>query len=237
MPMISYVCPCCGAGDEHYYHRQSDAPEFLSCRSVDFLTPEKKTIEQKIVNPDGTETVELVEVELEPEMTACTGIMTQRESWLDSTTARPARGFEPLVVYQSATDPTKFSIPGRNYEKTDPGYKRIEITNMHEYNKLVKQVNNIERSKMSDHREMHKTYWDARRRAMRDNVNARVGSSGMSRIVDLLRTIRKRSDTKTNKRYGKPLEPNFHAQLLEFNQGKIQDYCDADTGWKATRAK
>ena len=235
MPMIAYSCPCCGSFEEHFYHRSSDAPETLSCRSVTFAEPEKQTIKQRVVNDDGTESIELVEVELASELITCSGVMPQRESWLESSYARPARGFEPLVVYQSAADPTKFSIPGRNYEPTDPGYVRREITSMHEYNKLVKQVNNIERSKMSDHREMHRTYWDARRRAMRDDVNARIRPN--ARMIDLARLIRKRSDEKTNKRYGKPLEPNFHAQLLEFDQGKIQDWCDKDTGWKARRAR
>jgi len=56
-------------------------------------------------------------------------------------------------------------------------------------------------------------------------------------LQSIARLVRARSDAKTLKRYGKPLDAHFHAQLLEFTQGNMQDYCDKDTGWKATRAR
>lgn len=235
MPMISYQCSVCGCQEEHFHHRSSDAPESIQCRSVNLSETKGPKVEHRIVNPDGTETIEYLTVENVPTMTVCPGTLTVRDSWLDSSFSRPARPFEPLVLYQSVVDPTKFSVPGRNNEPTDAGYRRVEITSMHQYHKLAKSINNIERSKMSDHREMHKTYWDARRHALRDDVNARIRHD--QGLVNLASLVRRRSDNKSNRRYGKALEPNFHSQLLEFNQGNMQDFCAEDTGWKSTRAR
>jgi hypothetical protein len=237
--MISYRCPDCGAEDDHFHHRASDAPESIQCRGVKLTNPEPQRIEHKITNPDGTVTVEYELVEPAPIMSVCAGTMLQRTAYLGELYARPARGFEPLVIYQSASDPTKFSFPGRNNEPTDAGYKRIEITSMHEYNKIAKQINNIEIAKMKDHRSMHEFYWNQRRKALRDHVNARIRHSPM--LVSLARLIRARSDRKTEVRYGKALDAHFHSQLLEFNQGNIQDWCAEDSGgrhgWKSQRAK
>jgi hypothetical protein len=165
----------------------------------------------------------------------CTAPAYRRASYPGEFVALNARRFEELVIYQSTSDPNKFSFPGRNNEPTDQGYRRIEITNMHEYNHWVKRINNIEISKMRDHREMHKYYWNARRKAMRDHINARIRHSPM--LVSLSRLVRRISDRKTDARYGKPLDAHFHSQLLEFDQGHIQSWCDLDTGWKERRAK
>jgi hypothetical protein len=82
---------------------------------------------------------------------------------------------------------------------------------------------------------MHEYYWGQRRKAMRDNVDARIRPHPT--LISLARIIRKISDQKTINRYGKPLDAHFHSQLLEFNQGNIQDYCSEDTGWRSRRAK
>ena len=107
--------------------------------------------------------------------------------------------------------------------------ERIEITNMAEYNRHIKTINEYETQKMRDTRSMHREYFGARRKAMRDDVNAKTRHSDLLRSIS--RVVRARSDRKTDIRYSKALDAHFHAQLIEFNQGKIQDYCDADTGW------
>src|SRR5262249_35740654 len=142
-------------------------------------------VERRIENPDGTVTIELEEVEQAPEMRICAKPMLQRESHLDPTWARPARGFEALVIYERAnydaqsgdfqSGHDRYYIPGRNNEPTEPGMKRIEITNIAQYNQVSKQINAYETQKMRDHRVMHEEYWKARRKALRSDVDARVG--------------------------------------------------------------
>lgn len=235
--MISYRCPDCGSDDEQFHH--SSAPASIQCRGMKVNEAAKETVKQEIKNDDGTLSYVLVEVELAPTLSACAGTALRREALPGELWARPARGFEPLVIYQNAADPTKFSFPGRNNEPTDAGYKRIEITNMAQYNKWAKHINSVEVAKMSDHREMHKEYWGARRNAMRDDVNARIRHNPV--LLSLSRLIRARSDNKTNQRYGKPLDSRFHSQLLEFNQSNMQDWCAEDSGgrkgWQSRRAK
>jgi hypothetical protein len=215
-----------------------------ACEGVLLSEPEieKRQVERKIDNADGTQTIEYEEVELElaPTMSICTGTMTQC-SLLEVPRygVRNARGFEPLVVYERvgelARGQDRYYVPGRNNEPTEAGMKRIELTNMAEYNRFVKTANEYETAKMRDHREMHRFYWNSRRKAMRDHVDARIRHSPL--LVSLARMVRARSDRKTDVRYGKPLDAHFHSQLMEFNQGSIQDFCAEDTGWKATRAR
>ena len=175
----------------------------------------------------------------------CTAAALRRVTYPGEGVALNARRFEPLTVYEIANfegkpdefkrGHYKYQIPGRNNEPTEPGMIRHEITNIHEYNRLIKQMNTHETDRMRDHRSMHEYYWNARRKAMRENVDARIGSNPLLRA--LTRLIRKRSDQKSAQRYGKSLDAHCHAQLIEFNQGKIQDWCAEDTGWKSRRAK
>jgi hypothetical protein len=239
--MISYRCPDCGSDDECFKHTASDAPETMPCRGVKLSEPKTQRVERRVPQPDGTELIEYEEVELAPTMEVCGGTMLQRVSLPGEMWSRPARGFEPLVVFEAA-DPSslpagrsKYYIPGRNYEATEPGYKRIELTSMAEYNKWVKGANQYETDRMKDHRSMHEYYWGARRTAMRDHVNARIRHNPV--LMSIARMVRARSDAKTAVRYGKPLDAHFHSQLLEFNQGNIQDYCDSETRWRSTRAR
>lgn len=246
MPMVSYRCPDCGADDEHFYHSAADAPASLDCRGLKMSAPAYKEIQREVANPDGTVTVEIEKVELAPTLDLCGGTAMQRVSLPGEMWARPARGFEPLVIYERANYESlpddqkrslnRFYVPGRNNEPTEPGMKRIEITSIAQYNQEIKRINEYETQQMRDHREMHRVYWSARRRAMRDDVNARIRHSPL--LVALARMARAHSDRKSAVRYGgRNLDAKFHAQLIEFDQGKIQDWCDADTGWKSRRAR
>lgn len=174
----------------------------------------------------------------------CTAIALRRTTYPGEGVALNARRFDPLVIYERANhenlgrSQNRFFFPGRNNEPTEPGMKRIEITDIASYNKVVKQINEYETQKMQDHREMHRIYWGARRTAMREDRDARQGPIRYHPLIQYLRrAIRKRSDRKSDLRYGKLLDAHFHAQLIEFNQGNMQDWCDADTGWKSRRAK
>ena len=248
MPMVSYRCPDCGCESEHFHFRAAEAPASVYCTGTKFVEQAAQKVERQVVQPDGTVLIEYEEVEQAPVLEVCTGTQLQRDSWMDPQWARPARGFEALVIYERANYDAesddfkrghdKYYIPGRNNEPTEPGMKRIEITQMHQYNQVIREINNYETQKMRDHRSMHEEYWKARRKAMREHVDARVGPQRSHPLIQYLRRVmRARSDQKSNARYGKPLDAHFHAQLIEFNQGKIQDWCAEDTGWKARRAR
>lgn len=245
MPMISYRCPDCGSDDEQFHHQRANAPSGVACRGTRVIERPKEKIEHQIKNADGTVTIEIEAVEVAPKLEPCGGTALQRESMPGELWARPARGFEAMVIYErmnydalpadTKRSLNRFYIPGRNNEPTEPGMRRIEITNIAEYNRVSKEINAYETQKMRDHRAMHEYYWSQRRKALRDDVNARIRSNPT--LMALTRMVRARSDRKSAVRYGKSLDAHFHAQLIEFNQGKIQDWCAEDTGWKSRRAR
>lgn len=181
-------------------------------------------------------------------LSKCTAVAIRRTSFPGEFVAVNARRFEPLAIferanYDSRSDDYKrghdrYYIPGRNNEPTEPGMKRIEITNIHDYNRVSKEINQYETQKMRDHRSMHEAYFGARRKAMREDVDARVGPQRSHPLISYLRyAMRKRSDNKFNARYGKPLDAHFHAQLIEYNQSNMQPWTAEDTGWKDRRAR
>jgi hypothetical protein len=181
-------------------------------------------------------------------LSTCTAPALRRVTYPGEGVAVNARRFEQLSVYEVAdwdrkSDDFKRShqryyVPGRNNEPTESGYLRHDITNIQAYNKFVKRVNADEIAKMKDHRDMHREYFGARRKAMREDVDARVGPARSHPLVQMLRrAMRARSDSKFNARYGKPLDARFHAQLIEFNQGNIQPWTAEDTNWRDRRAR
>jgi hypothetical protein len=181
-------------------------------------------------------------------LTTCTAPALRRVTYPGEGVAVNARRFEQLSVYEVAdwdhkSDDFKrghqrYYVPGRNNEPTESGYLRHDITNIQAYNRFVKRVNAGEIAKMKDHRDMHREYFGARRKAMREDVDARVGPARSHPLVQMLRrAMRARSDGKFNARYGKPLDARFHAQLIEFNQSNMQPWTAEDTNWRDRRAR
>jgi hypothetical protein len=176
-------------------------------------------------------------------LSKCTAPALRRVTWPGEGVALNACRFEQLSIYERADYSlndlarglSKYYIPGRNNEPTEPGMRRIDITNIQQYNSVVKEINTHETALMRARREQHRLYFDEQREKVRDDVDARFSQS--SRYFPLRRLMRKRSDQKSAVRYGKGLDAHFHAQLIEFNQGNIQDFCAEDTGWKGRRAK
>ena len=221
----TYHCTHCGGEHDEYRQNPRELPYAKTCGCA-------------------------VESPADPDLlVTCTAPALRRVTYPGEGVAVNARRFEPLCIYErvgydNAATPefkrshNKYYIPGRNNEPTEPGMKRIEITSIQQYNQVVKTINEHEVSKMRDHRDMHREYFGARRKAMREDVDARVGPQRSHPLVQMLRrAMRSRSDGKFNARYGKPLDARFHAQLIEFNQSNMQAFCDADTGWRDRRAR
>jgi hypothetical protein len=215
----TYHCASCGAEHDEYRQNQRDLPYAKTCGAA-------------LESADAT-------------LTTCAAPALRRVVNPGEGVALNARRFEQLSVlevhdWESKSDDFKRShqryyVPGRNYEPTEPGYVRHDLTNMQDYNRFIKTVNAHELQKMRDHREMHRIHWDSERTRMRENVNARIRPEPLLR--SLARMIRKRSDQKSAVRYGRALDPHFHAQLIEFNQSNMQAWTDKETGWKDRRAR
>ena len=220
----TYRCLSCGGEHDEYRQNPRELPYAKVCGCAVDSTTDAETL------------------------VTCTAPALRRVTYPGEGVALNARRFEQLSVYEVAdwdhkSDDFKrghqrYYVPGRNNEPTESGYLRHDITNIQAYNKFVKRVNLDEVNKMKDHREMHREYFKARRKAMREDVDARVGPQRSHPLVQMLRrAMRSRSDGKFDARYGKPLDARFHAQLLEFNQSNMQPWTAEDTNWKDRRAR
>lgn len=217
----TYRCTSCGGDHEEYRQSARDLPYATVCGCAVEATDQNA------------------------ELTTCTAPALRRVVYPGEGVALNARRFEQLSVFEvhdweNRSDDFKRShqryyVPGRNYEPTEPGYVRHDLTNIQQYNSFIKTVNAHELQKMRDHRNMHREYWGARRKALREDVNARLRPLPL--LMSIARMVRARSDQKSDRRYGGSLDPKFHAQLIEFNQSNMQDWCDKETGWKPRRAR
>lgn len=180
-------------------------------------------------------------------LTTCTAPALRRVTLPGEGVPLNARRFEQLSIYERVNYGAaeiqrgldRYYIPGRNNEPTEPGMKRIDITDIHQYNRVSKEINAHETLMMRARRETHREYFQDERVKMRREVDARFSQS--SRYLGLRQAMRRRSDQKSVVRYGKALDAHFHSQLMEFDQGKIQDFCAEDSGgrkgWQSNRAR
>jgi len=145
-----------------------------------------------------------------------------------------AKRFDPIVIWQSDSDPNKFSFPGRSDEPCDAGYHRIEITDMRSAQKWSKKLNHIYSMEKAMDVERDRAIWSERLRSNRADREAKI--RGDARMEAFNRAMIERTDKKRQNRYDhKSPDVNFHIQALEFDQSNRQDWCDKDTGWKARR--
>lgn len=143
-----------------------------------------------------------------------------------------AQRFDPIVVWQSNTDSEKYSFPGQANEPVPAGYHAVEITNMRQADQLVARVNDIERRKMEEMRDMRYALDDAGIKERRANEDAKGAIS--SRAEALRRRVREWTDKRrADKRAARPrIDPQFHINILSFDSGNRNSYSGEETGWK-----
>lgn len=164
----------------------------------------------------------------------CEGVAYIYQSVPGEARTTNAQRFDPIVIWQHDTDPNRFSFPGRNNEKCDPGYHAIEIKTMREAQKWQKHINGVY---------THQKEWDIERDRMMfaDRLKERRADraakiAGNPQLEAFNRLMVERQDRKRANRYDHGSQDvHFHIQALEFNQSNRQDWCDKDTGWKSRR--
>ena len=154
-----------------------------------------------------------------------------------------ARRFESIVVWQSNSDPEKFSYPGDVHEAPPEGYHAIEITNLPQADRFVHEVNRIERVKSEQSRQMRYTLDDAGVKDRRAEEDARGwvmrgdGTKfyvrGNARAEALQKAVREWADKRREqKRSRHSSEPNFHINILSFDSGNRNSYSGPETNWR-----
>jgi hypothetical protein len=147
---------------------------------------------------------------------------------------RDSRLFEPIVVWKHNTEVDKYSFPGQGDERVPDGYHKVEIHNLRDADRLVREINRIERSKSIDARSLNYQALDEATRIRRRDIDARI--RGNPRAEALFRAAREWADKRKAKNRAKhSQEPNFHIDILSFDSGNRRSYSGPETQWRETK--
>src|SRR5215831_4860788 len=72
-----------------------------------------------------------------------------------------ARRWDDIVVWQSNSDPDKYSFPGQANEAVPEGYHKVVISNLREGDRFTARFNELEREKAQAERYLRNTLDDA----------------------------------------------------------------------------
>lgn len=147
-----------------------------------------------------------------------------------------ARRWNPIVVWQSATDPDKFSFPGQANEPCPDGYRAIELANLRQADQFVTRMNVIERRKMEAARDLNYQAFDEQTRRRREDIAARI--RGNARAEALFRAAREWADRRRSEKRSRQrnLDPRFHIQVLSYDSGNRSSYSGPETGWRERKS-
>jgi hypothetical protein len=155
-----------------------------------------------------------------------------------------ARRFDDIVVWQSNSDPDKYSFPGQANEPVPDGFHKVVISNLREGDQFTARFNELERARLERERDMRRTLDDAGIRDRRAEEDARGwvmkadGTKfyvrGNSRAEALRRAVREWTDRRREERRARAgsIDPRFHSQVLSFDSGSRNSYSGQETGWR-----
>ena len=148
---------------------------------------------------------------------------------------RDAANFPPIVLHQDAAT-GEYSFPASASEPVPDGYRKIEIRNMREADRYVREIGSSERSKLVEMRENNRLYFEERRKETRERVDAEMRRRGLTsgRALLLRDRVRQYVDRKHAERYSsaRSLDLNFHNQALSFDSSNRQGHSGPETNWR-----
>lgn len=147
-----------------------------------------------------------------------------------------ARRFDDIVVWQSASDPEKYSFPGQSNEPVPDGYHKIVISNLRQADRFVSKMNDIERRKMEETRDLRYALDDAGIRERRRHEDSKGAGNAIAQA--LRRRVREWTDQVREARRGKRsrIDPHFHINVLSFDSGNRNSYSGPETGWRERKS-
>ena len=147
-----------------------------------------------------------------------------------------AQHFDPVVVWQSNVDPFKYSFPGQANEPCPADYHRVELRNMREADRFVHKMNDIERRRLEEYRDMRHALDDAGIRERRSNEDAKGVMN--ERAAAMRRRVREWTDKLRDERRGKHarIDPQFHINVLSYDSGNRNSYSGPETGWREKKS-
>jgi hypothetical protein len=149
---------------------------------------------------------------------------------------RHARRFDPIVVWQSNSDASKFSFPGQAGEAVPEGYHKIEISDLRQADQFVSRMNAIERARMEQTRDLNYQALDEQTRQRRADTMARI--RGNPKAEALFRAAREWADQRREAKRlrHRSLDPHFHINVLSFDSGNRNSYSGPETGWREKKS-
>lgn len=144
-----------------------------------------------------------------------------------------AKRFDPIVLHKGPNG--EYSFPGNSSDPVPAGYEKIEITNIRQADRYVREIDSKERSKMFDNRENNRLYFEEKTRERRQQVDALLQSGKLSNRARMLaEKAREYADKKHDRRFSstKAFSPNFHIQALSFDVGNRMPYAGPDTSYR-----
>lgn len=155
-----------------------------------------------------------------------------------------ARRFDDIVVWQSVSDPDKYSFPGQPNEPVPAGYNKIVISNIRQSDQFTSRFNDLERQKLERERDIRHALDDAGvadRRAEEDARGYIVRADGSKfyvrgngRAEALQRAARMWADKLRERRRAMHprIDPHFHNNALSFDSGNRNSYSGQETNWR-----
>ena len=145
-----------------------------------------------------------------------------------------AKRFDDIVVWQSDSDPDKYSFPGQAGESVPDGYHKIVISNLRQSDQFVSRFNDLERQRLQSERDMRWAIDDAGIRERRAAEDARGAVS--TRADAMRRAVREWADRRRDARRRSKIDPQFHNNALSFDSGHRNSYSGEETGWRERKS-
>jgi hypothetical protein len=141
-----------------------------------------------------------------------------------------AKNFDAIVVWQSNSDPDKYSFPGQANESVPEGYHPVSITNIRQADQFCNRFNALERTRLETERQMRWAIDDAGIKERRANEDARGTVS--TRADAMRRAVREWADRKREAKRTGRIDPRFHNNVLSFDSGHRNSYSGEETRWR-----
>jgi putative FmdB family regulatory protein len=178
---------------------------------------------------DRTEVLQLLreyEAGEKPDCPTCHGPMQRimLPSW-----QRAGNGFQPIVIHE-LPDGT-FSFPMHGSAPLPDGAQRREITTFAEADRVMRKVNQQERSKSEQHVEQEQAWREEMESANRSDLRQRMQSMS-PRGRAFAEFCMRANDQKPQRR---TVDPNVYLEIREFDRSNRDAYRDQETGWRERR--
>lgn len=152
------------------------------------------------------------------------------------TMRRPASNalrFDPVIIdRRMEAGEYVYSYPGSKADPLEPGYERIQLSNISEVDRHVRSVGGKEQELRSMNLQLERQAWDRRTKERREDTRALIARKGFSgKYFDAVCQL---VDRNREKRY-RELENKqvaFHNQALSFDASNRQGHSSAETGWR-----